>query len=349
MRLATRLMLCAVLGLSSALAACESSSGDGGGTTPPAKDTVSSADPGPGTPEVKDETDTTAEVPDVVTPPVDEGKVEDPGKPPEDKVTPPEDKGGPTCDLPTAFPGGTAHVTHLEFVDPTKLDELQCDSNNDGKSDASDVSLNTALTTGIAAALNLGASLTKSIEDFSLIFLLQMEGYSGADATGITTNLMLGSKIEDQPDPTCDDIANAGTQCEWAINPKTSFNDECKPLVSMADSKVAGGKLDAGPKDISLAITFAGNTVNLEVKTARLNGEVSGTVDLKGGRLCGTVTKQAVLDGLNNACDVPDDQKPTWCSYITLIPTILSCDPCGIALKLDAGATKGLKLGPQPK
>lgn len=348
MRLATRFMLCAVLGLSTALAACESGGDDGGGGTTPKTDAVSSADPGPAG------TDTT-EVPDVpvaendsTDPPKDDGGTEDPGPAGDDIPTPPKDDGPPlTCDLPTAFPGGTAHVTNLEFVDPAKLDELQCDSNNDGKSDATDVSLNTALTTGLAATLDLGGSLKKSIQDYSLIFLLQMEGYAGADATGITTNLMLGSKLEEQPDPKCDDIATAD-MCEWNINPKTSFDNDCKPLVSMKESKVAAGKLDAGPQDISLAITFAGNTVSLEVKTARLNGETSGSVDLKGGRLCGTVTKQSVLDGLNNACNV-EGEKPTWCSYITLIPAILTCDPCGIALKLDAKATKGLKLGPQPQ
>jgi hypothetical protein len=253
------------------------------------------------------------------------------------------DNGGTTtCELPTSFSDQASHIVSLTLITDTA--QYACDANDDGQIDADDGSLNALLTGGLIAGFigDVNAQIEPTVTSGDLMILLELAGYAGADAADLTTNMYLGSAVADQPDPTCGVDANLGGVCDWNIDP-ASFDDNCDPLISMPCA-VNGGFLGCGPADISLNLPIAGLPLELAISSGRVQGQLSGGVNLTGGRLCGSIPKKVITDGLTAACEGPD--APSFCAYVGLIGGFITCDPCTLVAGLEGVEATSLTLGP---
>jgi hypothetical protein len=234
-------------------------------------------------------------------------------------------------------------ITHVTVAGmPTNSADYQCDSNNDSTVDDADGGLN-AILGQLSAFIDVNAELAGAIDDGSLLLLPEFVGYSGGDATGMTTNMLLGSDISTQPDPTCGFGTKLNDTCDWDIDPDT-IEAQSNPNESNKDCSVSGGQLDCGPSDFAFQLPLGGLNLDLTINQGRLNGTIGTGATLTSGRLCGSVPKKSITDAVDAACAA--DPPPEFCAIgAGLIPIIISCDPCTIVLSLEGVATGAVQTG----
>ena len=235
------------------------------------------------------------------------------------------------------FGDWAVHATSVLLADQA---DWICDSNNNGSID-DDGSLNTILLGNlISGVLDVNGELSNAVADGTLISLMELTDYTGEDGD-VTAKLYVGEDIDSQPDPTCGVAENLEQVCDWYIDPD-SFDENCEPLVSVA-ANVTGGALTAGPADFMFTFLLNNLALDLPVNSGRILGTIAGN-NLTNGQLCGMVTKQAINDAIDVACNV--DPPPEFCASTALLQQVLNCDPCGVILALEGIEANSIGLAP---
>ncbi len=284
-----------------------------------------------GTPDAvtPDTVTTDAGTPDAVTPDTGTPDTGTPDTSTPDTSTPDTSQDIAACNITFADEVTRVNVASL----PGTMADYQCDSNDDGTIDDADGELN-GLLGSLSSFVDVNAELGASVEDGSLILLAEFAGYAGADATGVTTNLLIGSDISEQPDPTCGvGAGNLDAVCDWDVDPSSYEN--CAPVVTVPGCTVSGGELDCGPANFQFSLPLGGLSLTLDITDGRFKGGLATGAVMTDGRLCGSVPKSAITDAVDAACAV--DPPPEFCSFAGAIGLILNCgsdDICTIVLEL---------------
>lgn len=229
--------------------------------------------------------------------------------------------------------GYYSHVIAVEL--PEKAADYACDGNNDGKIDAADGDINGLLGTLAGFGVDANAELTKTVEKGSLVLLLKILGFDGTATTNAKLELLIGDDMEVQPDPTCGVGANLEASCDWVAS-DSSYDASGVPKVSVSGAKVGSGKLSAGPASIGFAVPITdGLVLDLDIQNGTIKGDMTGKFDITNGRICGSVPKQSIKDGLTAACAEPDP--PSFCDFIGVLDFVLTCEPnCSVVIAFES-------------
>ena len=112
----------------------------------------------------------------------------------------------PTCQPPTELANAGSHVTSMWL--PGEAQNFDCDSNDDGKVDASDGDLNNliGMAAGIAPDFDINATLAENIAEGDLIFLPAIKDYTGGDATDLEMVFYIGAIPQPGFPDQCNDV-----------------------------------------------------------------------------------------------------------------------------------------------
>jgi len=237
---------------------------------------------------------------------------------------------------PSEFSDYMSHIISMELSGDSG--NLACDSNNDGTVDEKDGDLNTILTSGIAAALNLNDSIAKGIVEGDLFLNVELAGYTGEDTEAATINFYLGDADNSTFPSSCDDTKGDGTVCDVSIDP-VSFDGDCKPKVTLPNASISGGTVTAGPQTFSFALPLGPLTLELAIDNGRFYGDIDGKFNMSNGRLCGQVQKSTILDAIEAACENPTPDTQTLCGLKGAIPAFITCETCTLVLSMDGAET----------
>ncbi len=236
--------------------------------------------------------------------------------------------------------GYYSHVTLVELLENAA--DYACDANNDGKVDGKDGDINGLLGTLASFGVDSNAELAKTVEKGSLVLLLELLGFDGTATSSATLDLLIGDDMDVQPDPTCGVGAKLEAPCDWVAS-DSSYDEFGVPKVSVSGTVVGNGKLKAGPASIGFAIPITdGLVLDLDIQNGTIKGDMSGEFAMTNGRICGSVPKQSIKDGLTAACAEPDP--PSFCSAIGLLDLILTCTQCSVVIAFES--SEALSVSP---
>jgi hypothetical protein len=246
---------------------------------------------------------------------------------------------GPDVIVPPG-PGYYSHVTAVELLENAA--DYACDGNNDGKIDAKDGDINGLIGTLASFGVDANAELTATVEEGSLVLLLELLGFDGTATSNATLDLLIGADMDEQPDPTCGIGGKLEASCDWVAS-DSSYDEFGVPKVTVSGTKAGNGKLTAGPANIGFAVPITdGLVLDLDIQNGTIKGDMSGKFSVTNGRICGSVPKQSIKDGLTAACEGPD--APSFCSAIGLLDLILTCTQCSVVIAFES--SEALSVSP---
>jgi hypothetical protein len=228
--------------------------------------------------------------------------------------------------------GYYSHVVAVELIENAA--EFGCDGNNDGKVDAADGDINGLIGTLASFGVDANAELAATVSEGSLILLLELLGFNGTATANATLDLLIGDDIEVQPDPSCGVGSKLESKCDWVAS-DSSYDEFGVPKVTVSGAAAGNGKLSAGPANIGFAVPITdGLVLDLDIQNGTIKGDMSGKFAVTNGRICGSVPKQSIKDGLNAACEGPG--APSFCSAVGFLDLILTCDQCSVVIAFES-------------
>ncbi|MBT9554770.1 MAG: hypothetical protein IV100_02020, partial [Myxococcales bacterium] len=225
------------------------------------------------------------------------------------------------CNSPPTFGENKTRVVSITL--PTAAGDYKCDANADGAQDAKDGNLNSVLANPMLSSLfDVNALLAQNIAEGDIVLL--------ADLNGTWMNMYLGSKVD--PAGACFDIAttpenytkiddvtattwDGASKCDYGIDPTSFAADGC-PVITIANSSITGGKVQAGPADFDFSLPLGELTLDVAIENGQVQADATGAFRMTNGRLCGEIPYLALEAAFNKVCT--DDPEQTLCTYKTI-------------------------------
>ncbi len=236
------------------------------------------------------------------------------------------------CNSPPVFGENRTRIVSITI--PSAEADYKCDANGDGAQDKKDGNLNGVLANpSLASLFDVNALLAQNIAEGDIALL--------ADLNGTWMNMYLGSKID--PAGPCFDIATTpenytkiddvtattwdGTsKCDYGIDPTSFAADGC-PVIAIANSAIAGGKVQAGPADFNFSLPLGELTLDVAIKAGQVQGEATGAFRMTNGRLCGQIPYPALQAAFDNVCTKDPTQQ--LCSFKPIALSLIKASCVG--------------------